>query len=138
MKNGPTIGEGARHAGDQMYLKLIIVHAVFMAIPFLFLIPAAIFSARFKKDTGPRKAVQWHFLLNVTSVIFLTAGFLAGWFAVTKGEWGSNPHHLIGATLYGGVILQAVVGFFVRARESKKIRKRGQVGLRAMVSSQYS
>jgi len=105
-----------------------------MSLPFLFLIPAAIFSARFKKHENPRKAIQLHFILNTTSAVFLTIGFLAGWFAVTKGEWGGNPHHIIGTTVYGGVLVQGAFGVFLRARETNKMRKLGQVGLESMVS----
>lgn len=105
-----------------------------MSLPFLFLIPAAIFSARFKKRENPLKAIQLHLILNTASAVFLTIGFVAGWFAVSKGEWGKNPHHLIGVALFGGVLLQGVVGVYVRARERNKLRKLGQVGLKSMVS----
>ena len=105
-----------------------------MAIPFLFLIPAAIFFVRFKTHENPRQAIQWHFILNTSSLLFLTVGFGAGWYAVNKGEWAGNPHHIIGVTLYAGMMIQAAFGLIVRGTERKKIRKLGQVGLKAMVS----
>ncbi|KAF8429056.1 hypothetical protein EV426DRAFT_672849, partial [Tirmania nivea] len=126
-------GEGLRHAGIPKYYPLIVTHAVFMSLPFLFLIPAAIFSARFKKHENPRKAIQLHFILNTVSAVFLTIGFLAGWFAVNKGEWGGNPHHIIGTTVYGGVLVQGVFGVFLKARETNKLRKLGQVGFKSML-----
>ncbi|KAF8471734.1 hypothetical protein BDZ91DRAFT_472483 [Kalaharituber pfeilii] len=108
-----------------------------MAVPFLFLIPAAIFSARYKKFESPRQAIQWHFILNTTTVLFLTVGFLAGWFAVNKGEWGGNPHHIIGVTIYGGIVLQALFGIFLRQREKNKLRKLGEVGLKSMLHAWF-
>ncbi|KAF8442723.1 hypothetical protein BGX38DRAFT_1314084 [Terfezia claveryi] len=126
-------GEGLRHANIPKYYPLIVTHAVFMSVPFLFLIPAAIFSARFKKHENPRKAIQLHFILNTVSAVFLTIGFLTGWFAVNKGEWGGNPHHIIGTTLYGGVLVQGGFGVFLRATEANKLRKLGQVGFKSML-----
>ena len=130
----PSAGEGPRHADNPQYYKLIVVHAVFMASPFLFLIPAAIFAHRFRRHETPRQAIQWHFILNSISLLSLTVGFAAGWFAVNKGEWADNPHHIIGVTLYAGMMIQAAFGLIVRGSERKKIRKLGQVGLKAMVS----
>ena len=130
----PGAGQGVRHAGIPRYHKLIIAHAVFMVIPFLFLIPISLFFARYRKHAEPRQAIQWHFILNTATIVFITIGFILAYFAVDKGTWGSNPHHIIGVTIYAGVIVQACFGVLLRKREEKKIRKLGEVGLRGMVS----
>ncbi|KAL7274245.1 hypothetical protein RUND412_002858 [Rhizina undulata] len=126
-------GMGARHAGDRRYHVLIVVHAVFAALACLLFIPIAIFCARFFM-AGPKhqRAVYGHVGLHIASIIALTIAFITGWFAVGAADWGKNPHHLIGLTLYIAIILQALLGAFVRYRNMQEIfRKR--IALHTMI-----
>ncbi|KAH0606970.1 uncharacterized protein H6S33_002958 [Morchella sextelata] len=118
-------GYGARNAGNSTYYRLIVVHAVFACLAFLLFIPAAIVCTRYLiHGRNPRTAMYGHIGSNTASIICLTITFAAGFSAVGRENWGTNPHHIIGATLYAGVLFQALFGAFVRWRNSTKIRKR--------------
>ncbi|KAG0634293.1 hypothetical protein HOY80DRAFT_537001 [Tuber brumale] len=115
-------GMGARHVGDTRYLRLIVVHGIFAALAILIMIPAAIICARFLyHGRNPRAAMWGHIGLNTAALLSLTITFVSGYVAVGQNAWGSNPHHLIGVTLYGAVIFQALFGLFIRARNQKKV-----------------
>jgi len=88
-------GEGARHAGDPNYYRLILLHALFGAFAFLVFTPAAIICARFLiHGPRPRLAMFGHIGFQIASVICLTITFITGYFAVDRGSWGKNPHHV--------------------------------------------
>ncbi|RPA94959.1 hypothetical protein L873DRAFT_1830062 [Choiromyces venosus 120613-1] len=115
-------GMGARYAGDTRYHRLIIVHGIFAAFAVLIMIPAALICARFlHHGRNPRAAMWGHIGLNTAALLSLTITFVSGYVAVGQNAWGSNPHHLIGVTLYGAVIFQAMFGLFIRARNQKKV-----------------
>lgn len=127
-----VLGMGARHRGDTRYYRLIVVHGFFAALSILVLIPSAIIFARFfLHGRNPRAAMWGHIGLNFAAMVSLTIAFVAGYFAVGRKDWGWNPHHLIGVSLYAAVLLQGLFGCFVRMRNQKKIRKK--VALHAMV-----
>ncbi|KAF8536896.1 hypothetical protein BDD12DRAFT_888827 [Trichophaea hybrida] len=116
-------GEGARHANNPNYYRLILLHALFGAFAFLVFTPAAIICARFLiHGPRPRLAMFGHIGFQIASVGCLTITFITGYFAIDKGTWGKNPHHIIGATLYGAMLFQLFFGLFVRWRVNLKIR----------------
>lgn len=118
------IGEGNRHGGEPQYYRLILVHALFAAFAFLVFTPAALICARFfVHGPRPRLAMAGHIGFQIASLVCLTITFVAGYFAVGSENWGKNPHHIIGATVYAGMVFQAFFGAFVRWRTHAKIRK---------------
>ncbi|KAA8896033.1 hypothetical protein FN846DRAFT_784163 [Sphaerosporella brunnea] len=117
-------GEGNRHAGDPNYYRMILIHGLFATFAFLIFTPAAIICARFLiHGPNPRLAMGGHIGFQIASVICLTIAFLSGYFAIDKGSWGKNPHHVIGAVLYAAMLFQVFFGAFVRWRVNKKIRR---------------
>ncbi|PUU77914.1 hypothetical protein B9Z19DRAFT_1065493 [Tuber borchii] len=126
-------GMGARHAGDTRYYRLIVVHGIFAAFAILIMIPAAIICARFLyHGRNPRVAMWGHIGLNTAALLSLTITFVSGYAAVGQEAWGSNPHHLIGVSLYGAVIFQALFGLFIRARNQKKVIRK-KIALHTML-----
>jgi len=124
---------GARHAGDTRYYRLIVAHGIFAALAILIMIPAAIICARFLyHGRNPRVAMWGHIGLNTAAMLSLTITFVSGYAAVGQDAWGSNPHHLIGVSLYGAVIFQALFGLFIRARNQKKVIRK-KIALHTMV-----
>jgi hypothetical protein len=114
------------------------VHGFFAALAFLVLIPSAIICARFLfHGRNPRAAMWGHIGLNFAAAVSLTVTFVAGYLAVGQKKFGSNPHHLIGVALYAAIIFQGLFGWFVRARNQKKIIRK-KVALHAMVCSRFA
>ncbi|RPA79040.1 hypothetical protein BJ508DRAFT_308779 [Ascobolus immersus RN42] len=127
-------GMGARRADDPRYFKLIVVHAVFGAAAFLVFVPTAIFCARFLRHNHPRKAIQGHAILQTCTLVSVVIAFVTGYYAIGGSQdFGWNPHHIIGTTLFGAVGLQALIGIFIRRREAKKLKRRKRRGLGLML-----
>lgn len=52
-----------------------------------------------------------HIGFQIASVICLTITFISGYFAVDKGSWGKNPHHVrpLGGRVWFGVAQKLTV-----------------------------
>ncbi|KAF3937165.1 hypothetical protein ABW19_dt0200771 [Dactylella cylindrospora] len=114
-------GEGARHRGDTRYYRLIVVHAVFMCLAILLCIPFGIFTARFRAYKNPRRAIRTHIYSNIFTIVFLTIGFACGYIATTGQRAWTNPHHIIGLTIYSAIMLQALLGVIVHQRGKYRV-----------------
>ncbi|KAK6503539.1 hypothetical protein TWF481_008553 [Arthrobotrys musiformis] len=114
-------GEGARHRGDTNYYKLIVVHAVFMCLAMLLFLPFAIFQARFRAYRNPRRAIRSHIVSNCLTLLFLSIGFACGVSATGKERAWTNPHHIIGLTIYVAVWVQVLLGAIVHHRGKFKV-----------------
>jgi hypothetical protein len=106
---------GNRFAGLPEYHKLVLGHGVLAAITFLFIVPGAIFAARFYRDSF--YAIKLHIWLQILTVLLTTVIITLGWFAVGPGRSLSNPHHGIGIAIYVLVLFQAIWGWLVRRLE---------------------
>ena len=56
-------------------------------------------------------AMGGHIGFQIASVICLTITFISGYFAVDKGSWGKNPHHVrpLGGRVWFGVAQKLTV-----------------------------
>ena len=113
------------------YHNLIAAHGILAAITFLFMIPFAIFMARFYHRNS-RIALRLHIWTQILVFFFVTVVFVLGWFAVGPERSLTNPHHGIGLALYVMIIFQILFGSWVYGREKKKIRYK--IPLKLMVS----
>ena len=114
-----SAGMGNRFAGEDQYHDLVRGHGIIAATVFLVTIPAAIMIARFY--TGmPGYALKYHIYLQVITVLLITAVIILGFLQVGPARDLSNPHHVIGLTLYVAILLQAFLGRWVHHREKKK------------------
>jgi hypothetical protein len=116
------------------YKALITAHGVLAAIAFLFVIPAAIFMARFY-HRNPRTALRVHIWLQVLAVLLSTAAIVCSFQAVGLERSLSNPHHGIGVALYTLVMVQALGGSVIHRLEKGK--ERYKIPLKLMVCIQY-
>ncbi|RDL40740.1 uncharacterized protein BP5553_00719 [Venustampulla echinocandica] len=105
------------------YHTLIKGHAVLAVITFLFIVPAAIFTARFY-GRSPRWALRFHIYLQVLTVGLSTVIFTLGWFAVGQNRSLTNPHHGIGLAIYVLILVQAIGGGCIHRREKKRARRK--------------
>jgi hypothetical protein len=112
------------------YKALITAHGVLAAIAFLFVIPAAIFMARFY-HRNPRTALRVHIWLQVLAVLLSTAAIICSFQAVGLERSLSNPHHGIGVALYTLVMVQALGGSVIHRLEKGK--ERFKIPLKLMV-----
>ncbi|KAL8420196.1 hypothetical protein RB594_003108 [Gaeumannomyces avenae] len=106
-------GMGNRFSTMPQYHTLVMGHGILATMTFLFLIPAAVMTARFY-TTRPGYAVRYHTYLNVVAVGLATVSFILGWFAVGPNRSLTNPHHGIGVAIYTLLMLQAIGGRFIR------------------------
>ena len=114
---------GNRFSTVSQYHRLVTGHGVLATIVFLFLVPAAIMHARFHTPPpGHRPSRRIHVYLQGFSVLLLTVVFVLGWFAVGPNRSWTNPHHVIGLTIYVMFLLQAVWGALVRGVRKKSLR----------------
>jgi hypothetical protein len=120
-----------RFASFAEYHNLIAAHGILAAITFLFMVPFAIFMARFY-HRNPRLALRLHIWTQLLVFFFATVIFVLGWFAVGPERSLTNPHHGIGLALYVMIIFQVLYGGCVHHREKKKIRYK--IPLKLMVS----
>lgn len=114
---------GNRFVNLPGYHSLIRGHGVIAAITFLFIVPAAIFIARFY-NRRPYWAMRLHIWLQVLTVALSTVVFVLGWFAVGPQRSLTNPHHGIGLTIYIFILVQAIGGWWIHGREKGKSRRR--------------
>ncbi|KIM83391.1 hypothetical protein PILCRDRAFT_442053 [Piloderma croceum F 1598] len=140
--NGESAGE------TKLYSNYIYVHAIFMAITFLFLVPLAIFASRFGRNRVGRKWFAAHAALNgiaiclffvigepnlkertvdsaVKSNVLLVA-FGVGWVAASPGNL-KHSHHKLGVVIFALVFFQFFLGIGIAVfhrLQSKKPRER--------------
>jgi hypothetical protein len=122
-------GMANRFQGLTEYHKLVLGHGVLAAITFLFIVPAAIFIARFHYP--PPQAVQYHIYLHILTVLLTTIIVVLGWFSVGPGRSLTNPHHGIGIAIYVLVLFQVMYGWLVR--KLQRGRQLGRVSIKMMV-----
>lgn len=96
---------------------MILAHGILAVAAFLFLIPAAVFTARFYAGR-PGFAVRYHARIQIFAAMLVVIVFVLGNLAVGPKRALSNPHHGIGVAILVLVLLQLVGGYAVR-----KIRK---------------
>lgn len=124
---------GNRFRNMSGYKALITAHGVLATIAFLFVIPAAIFMARFY-HRNPRTALRCHIWLQVSAVLLSTAAIVCSFQAVGLERSLSNPHHGIGVALYTLVMVQALGGSVIHRLEKGK--ERYKIPLKLMVRTQ--
>jgi hypothetical protein len=118
-----TIGMGNRFKALPEYHSLIRAHGVIAVITFLFMVPAAIFIARFYHRDS-RLALRLHIWIQITVFFTATVVFILGWFAVGPHRSLTNPHHGIGLAIYVAIIFQILFGSLVHCIEKGKNRYR--------------
>ncbi|TVY42502.1 Cytochrome b561 domain-containing protein [Lachnellula subtilissima] len=121
-------GMGNRFKEMPQYYGLILAHGVIAVIAFLFIVPAAILTARFY-GRSPGWALKWHIYLQVMTVLLSTVVFILGSFAVGSRRSYTNPHHGIGLAIYVLILVQAIGGWWVHSREKGKTRRKLPVKL---------
>src|ERR1700753_344456 len=89
------------------YHTLVRVHGILAVITFLFIVPAAIFAARFYW-ANPRLALRIHVWLQILTVLLSTVILTLGWFCVGPYRSLTNPHHGIGVAIYVMIMFQAI------------------------------
>lgn len=114
------------------YQGLITAHGTLAAITFLFVVPGAIFMARFY-HRNPHTALRFHIWLQIMTVLLSTAAVVLGFQAVGRERSLTNPHHGIGVALYTLVITQFLGGSIIHKLEKGK--ERWKIPLKLMVRS---
>jgi hypothetical protein len=127
-----TIGMGNRFRNMNGYRGLIHAHGILATLTFLFVVPAAIFLARFY-HRNPRMALRLHIWLQLATVFLSTALFILAFQAVGLKRSLTNPHHGIGVALYTLILTQALGGCMIHRREKGK--ERYKIPLTLMVCS---
>lgn len=129
-KYANSTGMGNRFRNMINYKPYVTAHAILASITFLFVIPAAIFMARFY-HRNPRTALRVHIWLQVLALLLSTAAFILGFQAVGLERSLTNPHHGIGVALYTLVLIQAIGGSVIHRWEKNK--ERFKIPLKLMV-----
>ncbi|KAF2440751.1 hypothetical protein P171DRAFT_395449 [Karstenula rhodostoma CBS 690.94] len=114
-------GMGNRFQNMNGYHGLILAHGILAVCTFLFVVPAAIFLARFY-HRNPRMALRLHIWLQLGTVFLSTAIFVLGFQAVGRKRSLTNPHHGTGVALYTMILVQAIGGCVIHRREKGKER----------------
>ncbi|KAJ4992668.1 hypothetical protein SVAN01_01714 [Stagonosporopsis vannaccii] len=114
-------GMGNRFRNMAGYKPLILAHGILAAITFLFVVPGAIFMARFY-HRNPRLALRVHIWLQVLTLLLATALIVLGFQAVGPERSLTNPHHGIGVALYALVVVQVLGGSIIHRLEKGKER----------------
>lgn len=112
---------GNRFSTLTQYHTLIKAHGIIAAIVFLFLVPAAIFYARFY-TRRPGYAIRYHAYLHILAVLLTTVLFILGWFAVGPERSLTNPHHGIGVAIYTLILVQIIGGRIVKNIRGRSLR----------------
>ncbi|KAF1827843.1 uncharacterized protein K489DRAFT_349555 [Dissoconium aciculare CBS 342.82] len=112
-------GMGNRFRDLPQYHVLIIGHGVLAAIVFIFMIPGAIFIARFWHSKS-RQAFKLHVYIQILVVFLSTVILILGWFAVGPERSLTNPHHGIGVALYVCILAQFLWGWLMYKHERKR------------------
>ncbi|KAF2241855.1 hypothetical protein BU26DRAFT_439970 [Trematosphaeria pertusa] len=127
-------GMGNRFRNMVGYRSVVKGHGILAAVTFLFVIPAAIFIARFY-HRNPRMALRLHIWLQILTVLLSTAVFILGFEAVGLARSLTNPHHGIGVAIYTLILVQAFGGCIIHRREKGK--ERYKVPLKLMVRGSF-
>lgn len=114
-------GMGNRFSTLTQYHSLILAHGILAAIVFLFLVPIAIFYARFY-TRRPGSAIRYHAYLQILSVLLTICLFTLGWFAVGPERSLTNPHHGIGVAILTLILLQIVGGRLIKNIRGRSLR----------------
>ncbi|PSR90403.1 hypothetical protein BD289DRAFT_366227 [Coniella lustricola] len=114
-------GMGNRFSTLTQYHSIIKAHGIIGAIVFLFLVPAAIFYARFY-TRRPGTAIRYHSYLQILAVLLTTVVFILGWFAVGPNRSLTNPHHGIGVAIYTIILLQVLSGWLIKSIRGRSLR----------------
>ncbi|KAJ4383901.1 hypothetical protein N0V86_000744 [Didymella sp. IMI 355093] len=114
-------GMGNRFRNMAGYKPLITAHGIIAAITFLFVVPGAIFMARFY-HRNPRLALRVHIWLQIMTLLLATAIIVLGFQAVGLERSLTNPHHGIGVALYTLVVVQVLGGSIIHRLEKGKER----------------
>jgi hypothetical protein len=122
---------GNRFRNMLNYKSYVTAHAILAVLTFMFVIPAAIFMARFY-HRNPRTALRIHIWLQILTVLLSTAAFILGFQAVGLKRSLTNPHHGIGVALYTLILVQAIGGSMIHRWEKNK--ERFKIPLKLMVS----
>lgn len=112
---------GNRFSTLAQYHTLILAHGILGAMVFLFIVPTAIFYARFY-TRRPGTALRYHAYLQVLAVLLTTVVFVLGWFAVGPERSLTNPHHGIGVAIYTLILLQIVGGRIIKHIRGRSLR----------------
>lgn len=112
---------GNRFSTLTQYHTLIKAHGTIGAIVFLFIVPAAIFYARFY-TRRPGYAIRLHAYLQILAVLLSTVVFVLGWFAVGPERSLSNPHHGIGVAIYTLILIQIFGGWIIKNIRGRSLR----------------
>lgn len=112
---------GNRFSTLTQYHTLILAHGVLGAIVFLFLVPTAIFYARFY-TRRPGYAIRYHSYLQILAVLMTICLFTLGWFAVGPNRSLTNPHHGIGVAILTLILLQIVGGRLIKNIRGRSLR----------------
>lgn len=110
------------------YKSLIKGHAIIAVITFLFIVPAAIMTARFY-GRNPGWALRFHIYFQIMTILLSTVLFILGWQAVGPARSLTNPHHGIGLAIYVLIWVQFLGGAWIHRRERGKTRYRIPVKL---------
>ncbi|KAK3702444.1 hypothetical protein LTR37_014910 [Vermiconidia calcicola] len=114
-------GMGNRFKDLPGYHKLILGHGILAVITFLFIVPLAIFLAKYGRDwPGARVSFKLHVYLQIMTVFLSTVVLVLGWFAVGPERSLTNPHHGIGVAIYVMILLQFIYGSCMYRRERKR------------------
>ncbi|TEY54957.1 hypothetical protein BOTCAL_0234g00120 [Botryotinia calthae] len=116
-------GMGNRFATMPGYKGLITAHGVIAAITFLFIVPAAVFIARFY-GRDIRHAIRYHIYLQIMTLLLSTVIFILGWMAVGNARSLTNPHHGIGLAIYVLIWVQFLSGWLTHNSEKKRVLRR--------------
>lgn len=110
---------GNRFASESTYHALVRAHGIIAAFTFLVVMPAAIMVVRFYTRT-PGFGLKFHVYLQIITLLLATALFIIGFLQVGPKRDLTNPHHVIGLTIYAGILFQATLGRWLHHREKKK------------------
>lgn len=114
-------GMGNRFSTLAQYHTLIKAHGIIGVIVFLFIVPIAIFYARFYTKR-PGYAIRYHAYLQILAVLLTTVVFVLGWFSVGPERSLTNPHHGIGVAIYTLILLQIVGGRIIKNIRGRSLR----------------
>ncbi|KZP22369.1 hypothetical protein FIBSPDRAFT_824753 [Athelia psychrophila] len=113
--NGENAGETKR------YSNLIYVHAIFMVITFIFLIPLAIFASRFGRYAMGKHWFTVHafsihapIVWDVSNMAYSLSAWGVGWVAASPGNL-KHAHHKIGVIIFALLYFQALGGILTAA-----------------------
>lgn len=114
-------GMGNRFRDLPQYHTLILGHGVLAAIVFIFMVPGAIFIARFWHSNS-RIAFKLHVYIQILVVFLTTVILILGWFAVGPERSLTNPHHGIGVAIYVCILVQFLYGWLMYRGERKRTK----------------